>query len=429
MAAVAELAASTAEELAERARAAIAPVLSHQALVIVAPDAESLPVRIAAPNELRQRLAAVDWLSLVAREISSEDGAARVAVPDAVAGLRPAGWVASSGGFGVAVIVGSQHLLEIGPAQDWTARLVAMLVAAHERGHGQAPSVRTLAFSHAISQERDRVRWELASRHTATLTALLKTLRLAAKDGSRTIPPGVATAIDVASQALLEVKASDAHHDTSLTQPITDAFVETETELRGIARELRLITGLHDPGNRVVPRAIARAARTISRVGMLNGTEHPGADKIRVQWLVSDDSLVVTVSDDGDGFEEGDPQLHGELQRLAHRVGSLGGDARLESTRHWGTALTCTLPLRSLSVVPETPAAGRIADLRPREREVLELMVGGMRNREIAERLFITVRTVKFHVSNILRKLDVQSRTEVIILAHNAGISAPGDFS
>jgi DNA-binding NarL/FixJ family response regulator len=85
------------------------------------------------------------------------------------------------------------------------------------------------------------------------------------------------------------------------------------------------------------------------------------------------------------------------------------------------------LPLRSLSLVPETPAAGRIADLRPREREVLALMVGGMRNREIAERLFITIRTVKFHVSNILHKLDVQSRTEVIILAHNAGISAPED--
>ncbi|HWE15529.1 MAG TPA: LuxR C-terminal-related transcriptional regulator, partial [Solirubrobacteraceae bacterium] len=72
-----------------------------------------------------------------------------------------------------------------------------------------------------------------------------------------------------------------------------------------------------------------------------------------------------------------------------------------------------------------TPAAGRIADLRPREREVLELMVGGLRNREIALRLFITVRTVKFHVSNILRKLDVQSRAEVIVLAHNAGISVP----
>jgi DNA-binding NarL/FixJ family response regulator len=81
------------------------------------------------------------------------------------------------------------------------------------------------------------------------------------------------------------------------------------------------------------------------------------------------------------------------------------------------------LPLRALSLVPDTPAADQIAQLRPREREVLELMVAGLRNREIAERLFITVRTVKFHVSNILRKFDAQSRAEVIVLAHNAGIT------
>jgi DNA-binding NarL/FixJ family response regulator len=162
-------------------------------------------------------------------------------------------------------------------------------------------------------------------------------------------------------------------------------------------------------------------------VGVLNATEHPGADKLRVAWRASDDSLVVAIADNGDGFKQNDPSVRDEVLQLGRRVASLGGEMELDSATRWGTTVTCRLPLRSLSLVPETPAAGRIADLRPREREVLELMVGGMRNREIAERLFITIRTVKFHVSNILRKLDVQSRAEVIILAHNAGISAPED--
>jgi DNA-binding NarL/FixJ family response regulator len=83
------------------------------------------------------------------------------------------------------------------------------------------------------------------------------------------------------------------------------------------------------------------------------------------------------------------------------------------------------VPLRALSVVPDTPATEHIAKLRPREREVLELMVAGLRNKDIAERLFITVRTVKFHVSNILHKLEVQTRAEVIVLAHNAGVTGP----
>ncbi|HUE25592.1 MAG TPA: LuxR C-terminal-related transcriptional regulator [Solirubrobacteraceae bacterium] len=428
LAAVAELATATTEELAERARSALAPVLPHQALVILAPNAESLPVRIAAPDELRQRLAAIDWTGLIGGEIAAEDGASRIAVPDAIAGLRPGAWVAGSGGSGIALIVGSQHHLEIGPAQEWIARLVATLIAAHEDALAQAPSAKTLAFSHAISQERDRVRWELLSRHAATLTALLKTLRVAAQNGSRATPPGVAMAIDLASQALLEVNASDKREDTSLTQPLSNAFAEADAELRTLVRaeELRLIIGLEDD-DRVVPRAIARAAGIVSRVGVLNATAHPGADKLRVHWRANNDSLAITIADNGDGFRPDDPQIRSELHQLDHRVASLGGEVEFDSTPRWGTTVTCTLPLRSLSIIPETPAAGRIADLRPREREVLELMVGGMRNREIAERLFITIRTVKFHVSNILRKLDVQSRTEVIILAHNAGISAPED--
>jgi DNA-binding NarL/FixJ family response regulator len=83
----------------------------------------------------------------------------------------------------------------------------------------------------------------------------------------------------------------------------------------------------------------------------------------------------------------------------------------------------CRLPLHDLAPAPESPAAQRISELRAREREVLELMVTGLRNRDIADRLFITVRTVKFHVSNILHKLEVHSRTEAIALAHSAGIS------
>ncbi len=56
-------------------------------------------------------------------------------------------------------------------------------------------------------------------------------------------------------------------------------------------------------------------------------------------------------------------------------------------------------------------------DMTDREREILALMVEGLPNADIAERLIVTQSTVKFHVSNILSKLNASSRTEAVALA------------
>ncbi len=56
-------------------------------------------------------------------------------------------------------------------------------------------------------------------------------------------------------------------------------------------------------------------------------------------------------------------------------------------------------------------------DLTERELEVLALMVKGLNNPDIAERLVVSQSTVKFHVSNVLSKLGVATRTEAVALA------------
>jgi NarL family two-component system response regulator LiaR len=61
-------------------------------------------------------------------------------------------------------------------------------------------------------------------------------------------------------------------------------------------------------------------------------------------------------------------------------------------------------------------------DLSPREREVLKLMVEGLSNPDIAERLIVGRSTVKFHVSSILGKLGVADRTEAVTVALQRGI-------
>ncbi|HET6315740.1 MAG TPA: response regulator transcription factor [Chloroflexota bacterium] len=62
-----------------------------------------------------------------------------------------------------------------------------------------------------------------------------------------------------------------------------------------------------------------------------------------------------------------------------------------------------------------SPSPGH--DLSPREKEVLALMVQGLSNPDIADRLVVGRSTIKFHVSSILGKLGVQSRTEAVAMA------------
>jgi two-component system, NarL family, response regulator LiaR len=65
--------------------------------------------------------------------------------------------------------------------------------------------------------------------------------------------------------------------------------------------------------------------------------------------------------------------------------------------------------------VNEPPQPG--FDLTEREKEILALMVEGLSNSQIAEKLIVSQSTVKFHVSNVLSKLGVSSRTEAVALA------------
>ncbi len=68
-----------------------------------------------------------------------------------------------------------------------------------------------------------------------------------------------------------------------------------------------------------------------------------------------------------------------------------------------------------ISATTRPPALGH--DLTEREREVLVLMIDGLNNREIGEKLIISSSTVKNHVSSILSKLGTSSRTQAVALA------------
>ena len=124
--------------------------------------------------------------------------------------------------------------------------------------------------------------------------------------------------------------------------------------------------------------------------------------------------------------------MHGEWLRRAFEAGANGAMSKaihpqalatlIREAVH-GRIVHSPARLRSVNPAPLELATEHFS-LTDRELEILHLVASGATNAEIARQLWITQQTVKFHLSNVYRKLDVANRTEACHYAHVNGLVA-----
>jgi NarL family two-component system response regulator LiaR len=118
-------------------------------------------------------------------------------------------------------------------------------------------------------------------------------------------------------------------------------------------------------------------------------------------------------------FKEGDIVKNAlEAGAIAYLLKDVSADelARAIRAAHSGRATLSPEAAQALVQSSNQPPAPGL-DLTEREREVLALVVEGLNNTQIAERLSVSPSTIKSHVSSILSKLGVTTRTEAVTLA------------
>ena len=149
------------------------------------------------------------------------------------------------------------------------------------------------------------------------------------------------------------------------------------------------------------------------REALRNVRKHAHATQVTVQLQALPGMAVVQVSDNGAGFAIDQARRNTSAQRphfglrsMQERVEQVGGTFTLTSKPGEGTSIKASFPL---------PA--QATTLTTREREVLRVLVEGASNRMIAERLSVSIETVKSHMHHIMQKLGVKDRTQAAVLA------------
>jgi len=148
--------------------------------------------------------------------------------------------------------------------------------------------------------------------------------------------------------------------------------------------------------------ASARGARIILLTGVRDSAVHRQAVRLGAMGLVLKEKAVEVLFQAIEKVQAGEVWLERSL--LAEVLGDL---------------------TRAREPQPEDRARAKQATLTEREREVIALIGEGLKNQQIAERLYISETTVRHHLTSIFNKLGLSDRLELLLYAYRHGLARP----
>ncbi|WP_064723500.1 helix-turn-helix domain-containing protein [Paenarthrobacter nicotinovorans] len=407
--AIEDIAQAPLARIAESLRTALSPLVPSSALVIFTEDCTGRPQKKAGAEGIVSRVS-----------IPELDGIR--ASMEGKGPWRTRAWIAGQERDILAFTYPPSNALLVLtdpelPEDDEPLRLVSYLwgltaARIQEKVSDAPPSY--LLESRAASAERIRVTAELVDQHSTTLETLLAALRSNSLDDHA----ARVSVTDLAVKALIGLRTLNDRTSDLVEEPVSTAFQRLREDLRPLMHFSNIdIQFIEPPANgRALPGEVAHAARAVVRGLVLAIAEQPDVHRVRAQWDCDGESLLINVRDDGRGELSPDAP---NMERLRQKVQALDGKMSVDVMHGWGADISVALPLD-----PPAAPVGDVAawGLATRELEVLQALAAGQRNRAIAAELNISENTVKFHLRNLFRKLDVRSRTEAIALAHSAGL-------
>ncbi|MCP4426989.1 MAG: protein kinase [Chloroflexi bacterium] len=187
--------------------------------------------------------------------------------------------------------------------------------------------------------------------------------------------------------------------DTLGLEPALEALVNQAVRTHGVQISLNL-RRLQER----LPPPIELILYRITQDALARATKQAHATEIGIQLELGSEGLTYRFEDNGRFLPTDD------LFAAVHsRIEGLGGQIKIGATEQGGLDLTIRFGL------------GTAVDLTPREMEVIQLLAEGLSNKEMAQVLSVSPRTINFHLDNIYSKLGVSSRTEAAVYALRQG--------